>query len=215
MLGLRGGARVMCGRFVRTSPADVIVRAFGVTSLGAFDFAPRYNVCPGETVAAIVERDRERRLGALRWGLGHRGQINVRSERLLGRGARPEALRRRRCLIVADGFYEWRREGSAKVPYFLRLVSHQPFGLAAVWEDAAAAILTCPANPRIAEIHDRMPVVVPPRACSAWLDRSIDDATVLTPLLRPLPPDELEIHRVATLVNSPRNDSPACIRPVA
>jgi putative SOS response-associated peptidase YedK len=192
----------------------VIEREFRVTSFASLDLAPRYNVCPGEKVAAIVERDGERRLGGILWGLGRRGQINVRSESLMARPTHREALRRRRCLVIADGFYEWRKQGAAKIPYFLRLSSHRPFGLAAIWEEAAAAILTCPANPQVAEIHDRMPVIFPAEACSAWLDCSIDDPAHLAPLLHPLPAKELEVYRVSTLVNSARNDSPECIRRV-
>src|SRR5262245_40780802 len=98
----------MCGRFSRTSPAEVIVERFGVTTRGAVDLRPRYNVCPGEDVAAQIEHAGDRRLGPLRWGLPTRSQINVRSESVGRASAFREAFRRRRCVVVADGFFEWR-----------------------------------------------------------------------------------------------------------
>ena len=206
----------MCGRFVRSSPAEVLIQEFGVTSLAsAVDLHPRYNVCPGEKIVAIVAHDGERRLGELLWGLGSRAQINVRAERLGVRPSYREALRHRRCLVVADGFYEWQREGSRKIPYFVRLASHRPFAFAGIWERrggaAMAAIVTCPANERIAEIHDRMPAILLPEAQNAWLDPA---TTEPTGVLQTIPAADIEAYRVSTLVNAARNDSPECIRPV-
>ena len=111
----------MCGRFSRSSPADVILEELGVMSSAAVDLRPRYNVCPGDDVAAVVQRPEGRRLGTLRWGLAPRGQINLRSETLTRNAPWREALQRRRCLIVADGFYEWSTEQAARVPHFFRL----------------------------------------------------------------------------------------------
>jgi putative SOS response-associated peptidase YedK len=208
----------MCGRFSRTSPAEAIVDEFAVTSMAEVDLRPRYNLCPGETIAGIVQHGSERRLGGLRWGLPPRGAINVRSESAVRRF--PDALRRRRCLIVADGFYEWQTEGSVKVPHFFRLVSRRPFAFAALWErwgDAhaapGAAILTCPPNEIVVPIHDRMPVVLTGETGTRWLEAGEHDSTLLRELLRPLPPDQMEAYPVSSLVNSGRNDSPECIRP--
>jgi putative SOS response-associated peptidase YedK len=208
----------MCGRFSRSSPADVIVEEFGVTSSAAVDLRPRYNVCPGEDVAAVVQRPEGRRLGALRWGLPLRGQINLRSETLTRNRAFREALHRRRCLIVADGFYEWRTEGTARVPHFFRLASHRPFAFAAVWARASdpdgavgAAILTCPPNELVAAVHDRMPVVLTGEACARWLEET--DEHRLAGMLQPAPADHMEAYPVSTLVNSGRNDGPECARP--
>jgi putative SOS response-associated peptidase YedK len=208
----------MCGRFSRTSPTEVIVEEFTVTSTAEVDLRPCYNLCPGEMVAAIAQHVGERRLGAIRWGLPSRGQVNVRSESAAKRFR--DAFHRRRCLIVADGFYEWRTEGSVKTPYFFRLVSRRPFGFAALWERSAdarpvrgAAILTCPPNEIVAAVHDRMPVVLTAETCSRWLEPAAHDLARLTDLLQPLPADQMEAHPVSPLVNSSRNDSSECIRP--
>jgi putative SOS response-associated peptidase YedK len=208
----------MCGRFVRTSPADVIRAEFGVTSMAEIDSGPRYNVCPGEAVAAIVQRGHERRLGELSWGLGPRAQINVRSESAARQPLSRDAFRRRRCLVVADGFYEWQQRETEKLPYFFRLASRQPFAFAAIWSRDGAtarpqtAILTRPADDLVARVHDRMPVIFGPQARERWLDPSLDDPALLETLLRE-PGGRLESYRVSTLVNSARNDSPECIRP--
>ena len=207
----------MCGRFSRTSPAELIVEEFCVTSPADVDFRPRYNVCPGETVVAIAQHADDRRLGALRWGLPPRGQINVRSESAAQRFR--DSFRRRRCLIVADGFYEWRTEGSVKTPHFFRLVSRRPFAFAAFWErsrDAqaagGAAILTCPPNEVVAAVHDRMPVVLTGEACARWLEPGEHDLARLAELLRPFPAEQMEAYPVSPLVNSGRNDSSECVR---
>jgi putative SOS response-associated peptidase YedK len=209
----------MCGRFIRTSPAEVIVEEFSVTSTASMDLRPRYNLCPGETVTAIVQRGSDRRLGALRWGLPPRGQINVRSESAANRFG--DALRRRRCLIVADGFYEWCTKDSVKIPHFFRLASRRPFGFAALWERTmdthalpGAAILTCPPNEIVAAVHNRMPVMLTGEVCARWLEAPEHDPTHLYELLRPFPGHQMEAYPVSRLVNSGRNDTSECIRPV-
>jgi putative SOS response-associated peptidase YedK len=208
----------MCGRFVRTSPADVIRAEFGVTSTAEVDLAPRYNVCPGEPVAAIVERGSERRLGPLVWGLGPRARVNLRSETVGMRSATRDAFLRRRCLVIADGFYEWLREDGQKVPYFFRLASRRPFAFAGIWsrgdggERPRTAILTRPADEVVGKIHDRMPVILDASAGGMWIDPKIDDSAKLERLLLESVA-MLESWRVSTFVNSGRNDSPECIRP--
>jgi putative SOS response-associated peptidase YedK len=209
----------MCGRISRTSPAEVIVEQFGVTSSAVVDLRARYNLCPGESVAALIEHGGDRRLGSLRWGLPPRGQINVRSEGLARRPAVREALQHRRCVIFADGFFEWQTVDSARLPHFFRLASRRPFGLAGIWQrgpDASAppgaAILTCVANALVSTVHDRMPVMLDPDDCRRWLDRDAG-AAALQALLRPFPSEPMEAYPVSVLVNSARNDSPDCIRP--
>lgn len=207
----------MCGRFVRTSPADVIRAEFGVTSMAEVDLAPRYNVCPGERVAAIIEHGSERRLGPLVWGLGPRAQVNVRSETVGTRPATREAFLRRRCLVVADGFYEWLRQDGQKVPYFFRLASRRPFAFAGIWsrghgdERPQTAILTRPADEIVAKVHDRMPVILGAAAGVRWLDPKLDPAELERVVREPV--ETLESWRVSTFVNSGRNDSPECVRP--
>jgi putative SOS response-associated peptidase YedK len=226
-LGYRRG---MCGRYVRSSPRAVVADAFGVVPGPEIDFTPRYNVCPGDRVLAVALAG-ERRLGTLRWGLvpsfakdagaGPRA-INARAEGLDRRPAFRAAFGRRRCLIVADGFYEWRREGRGRTPFFARPRSGRPLAFAGLWErwrapDGPAlttcAIVTCPANATLAPIHERMPVVLDEAGREAWLAPAAEPAA-LRALLRPCPADVLEVYEVSRLVNAPRNDSPECIAPV-
>ena len=133
-----------------------------------------------------------------------------------------DAFRLRRCLIVADGFYEWRKDERRKTPHFIHLRSGRPFGFAAIWSPSrgavgialpACAILTCAPNALMAQIHNRMPVILPAAARDRWLDPSAEEAD-LRALLAPLPPEEMEAYEVSTFVNSPRNDSPECVRRV-
>lgn len=148
--------------------------------------------------------------------------INTRAETSASKPLVRDSFRRRRCLIVADGFYEWRRTGRAKVPYFILLRSKRPFAFAGLWWPACqqtgqaspiCTIITCAANELVAPIHDRMPVIVPPHEWDHWLDPSTEPVD-LERLLVPMPAAEMDAHEVSTLVNSPRNDSPECIRRV-
>ena len=131
-------------------------------------------------------------------------------------------MRRRRCLVVADGFYEWQRAGRTKQPYFIRLRGDRPFAFAGVWEAwegadhstlETCAILTTAANELVRPIHDRMPVILSAAGCAAWLDPAIEDPRQLMPLLAPYPSDEMEAQPVGDFVNSPAHDSPRCIEP--
>jgi putative SOS response-associated peptidase YedK len=223
----------MCGRIVRTSPAEVLAAEFGAEPPAAVDARPRWNLCPGEDLLIVVQKGEQRRMGTVRWGLvpwfakapddGPRS-INARAENVATRPPFRDAFRRRRCLVTADGFYEWRREGRTRRPFFIRLRSHRPMGLAGLWERwrppdgpplLTGLVITCPATGRLASIHDRMPVVLAPDAAARWLDPTLDDPAVLRALLAPYPDDALEIYPVSPLVNSPRNDSPECVRPAS
>jgi len=219
----------MCGRFARTSSREVIAAQFGVTRFVNVDLRPRYNIAPTQPVEAIVRDGTEKRLGPMRWGFASSSPkdpkaapINARAETVATIPLFRDAFRRRRCLVVADGFYEWRREDSRKTPYFIRLRSGRPFGFAGIWTfgrtaDGAraptCAIMTCPPNARIAEIHDRMPVILPAAVHDRWLDPSAEQPE-LRQLLTPLPDDEMEAYEVSTAVNSARHDSPECVRRV-
>ena len=206
----------MCGRIVRSSPAEVLRAEFGAEPPP--DLQARFNVCPGEPILAVVAGEAGRRMGWLRWGLvppfakdpreGMRA-INARAETVATRPAFRRAFRRRRCLVVADGFYEWRRDGREKQPFFVRLRSGRPMAFAGLWErwrppdrDAeplvSCAIVTCAANGVVAPIHDRMPVILAPAARDAWLDPACDDPGRL---LVPCPDDVLEAWPVSSRVN--------------
>lgn len=225
----------MCGRFVRSTPQQAIEQAFDVSPGADLGLQPQYNVCPGQDVVAVAGMREGRRLGLLRWGLvpasakdPARGTrpINVRAESTLSKPLFRQALAMRRCVVVVDGFYEWRRDASerrAKTPYYVRFGDGEPMALAAIWSrwrapDGArslstCAILTCPANERLALIHDRMPVILPRSAWGPWLDPAVDDPVRLAAALVPHPAGPLEAYAVSPLVNAPRNDSPECVRP--
>jgi len=220
----------MCGRYVRKSSLPVIRDEFALTETSDVELAPRYNVCPGESVVAVVGGPHGRTLANFRWGFvpafardlstGPRA-INARAETVADRPAFRDAFRRRRCLLVADGFFEWRREEGRKHPFLVRLRTGRPMGFAGIWERwvsregsalATCAIVTCQANEVVAPIHDRMPVIVGPADRERWLDPALGDPELVRTVLVPYRAEEMEAYPVSRLVNSPRNDSPDCIR---
>lgn len=220
----------MCGRYTLTTPLDELVSVFDVPEVG-FRYEPRYNVAPTQTAPVVARDDEGRRMGLMRWGLvpfwadnpviGNK-LINARSETASEKPAFRSAFRRRRCLVPADGFYEWRREGEGKVPYWIHRPDRRPFALAGLWErwepeDAEPlftyTILTREATPGLKEIHSRMPVLLPEDRRREWLDRDAGPEA-LDALLDEASGPELEYHPVSTLVNSPSNDAPGCIEPV-
>jgi len=226
----------MCGRFTRSSPPAAIIEELGLelgVELDADVVAgPRFNVCPSENVL-VVARGGDAgtpKAGWMKWGLvpwfahdpksGPRS-INARAETLATNRTFRDPFQRRRCLIVADGFYEWRRIGSERYPMFFRLRSRRPFVFAGVWDRwkpregeplVSCAIVTCPPNGLVAPIHDRMPVIVAPEARAYWLAADAEPAD-LTALLRPYPESEMEAYPVSRLVNTPKNDTPECVQP--
>ena len=209
----------MCGRYVRSRPPRVFAERFNAT--GDLDLAPSYNVAPSD--AALIGRttpDGNRELAAVRWGLipfwakdpkiGYK-LINARADTVATKPAFREAYRRRRCLIAADGFYEWKAQEGGKQPYLIRLKDAEPFAFAGLWEHwegdgrviESCTIITTEANSLVAEVHDRMPVILPRDAYDRWLDGPPDG---LRDLLRPCPAEEMETYPVSKAVNSPRND---------
>lgn len=195
----------MCGRIARASSREVLADEFGIARFVNVDLRPRYNIPPCETVEAIVRNGAENYLEPMRWGFCSSGEdrgsltpITARAETIATTSLFRDAFRRHRCLIVADEFYEWRRDGRQKTPYFVCLRSHRPLGFAGVWiwQRAAigtriptCAILTCPPNELMAKIHDRMPVIVPATIRGRWLGSRTETAD-LQSLLVPLPSDE-------------------------
>jgi putative SOS response-associated peptidase YedK len=227
----------VCGRFVQVASPELLVERFGVDEVAAPRQVPSYNVAPRDSVYAVRERvvdDEPRRvLSALRWGLvpswakdtrsGDR-MINARAETLADKPAYERAFRQHRCLIPADGFYEWQRRGNRKQPMFIHRRDGEPMafaGLWAAWRDdrdrdwlRSCAIVTTQANHVLAPLHDRMPVVLEERDWSRWLDRSVDDVAGLTQLLVPAPDDVLTTYPVGTRVNSADNDGPDLVERV-
>jgi len=219
----------MCGRFTLHLPVELLAEMFGLPELPGL--VPRYNIAPTQAVAVVRSSGTFRSLDLLRWGLvpswakdisaGSR-MINARSENLPDKPAFRNAVRFRRCIVPASGFYEWKPEGSRKIPYYIRLSDGAPMGFAAIWEAwktpegsslETFAILTTSANPLIAPIHDRMPVILHPDTYGLWLDQDTSNPKLLQPLYPPYPADLLTLHPVSARVNSPRNDDPACIEP--
>jgi putative SOS response-associated peptidase YedK len=148
--------------------------------------------------------------------------INARAETVDEKASFKHALKKRRCLILADGFYEWKLEGNKKVPYRFTLKNEQPFAFAGLWEKwdkngepmYTCTIITTKANELIQNVHDRMPVILPKEAEDIWLDPTIQDHEFLKSLLKPYPAIEFKMFQVSTIVNSPKNDSPECIEPL-
>lgn len=225
----------MCGRYTLKTPAEVLAETFELSATP--ELAPRYNIAPTQEVAVVrrLAGEGERRLDLLRWGLipswakepsvGNR-MINARGETVAAKPAFRSALRRRRCLVLADGFYEWKKTGGAKQPWHIRLREGRPFAFAGLWEswkdpadEQSEPLLTCSIvttepNELLAGVHDRMPVILPPPDCGLWLDPGEQDPSRVLPLIRSYPSGEMEAYPVSTHVNSPRNDDPGCIEPI-
>ena len=202
----------MCGRFAFYSPSEATAALFGVD--GALAVEPRYNIAPTQFVAAIRENENEsekRELTMLRWGLvpfwakdpsiGNK-MINARAETVAEKPSYRAAFKHRRCIVLADGFYEWRRAGDVKVPHYISLLSGEPFGLAALWESwtdkgsgeslNTTTLITTAANEFMQPLHHRMPVILQPESANDWMSVASDylpDAADRTPALKAWPVD--------------------------
>jgi putative SOS response-associated peptidase YedK len=216
----------MCGRFAFYSPTEAAAALFGVE--GTVDVQPRYNIAPTQYVAAIRNgADEQRELVRLRWGLvpfwakdpsiGNR-MINARAETVAEKPSYRNAFKHRRCLVLADGFYEWRRQGDVKTPYYISLASGKPFALAGLWEDwtdkesgeslQTTTLITTDANDFMAPLHHRMPVILEAVTATDWLAGSrdlLDDVAAITPPLQAWPVDRR--------VNNARNEGDDLVRP--
>lgn len=217
----------MCGRFTLTVIED-LEPFFELDERP--DLVPRYNIAPSQEIAVVREsREGRRTLSLMRWGLTpgpgavarSNLTINARAETVERKPMFRESFRSRRCLVPADGFYEWKKTPSGKQPFHIRLAKRGLFAMAGLWETQgepsetsrpACAIVTTDANAVVAPIHDRMPVILPPESFALWLDRETPDP-VLKSLCRPLPPQVLEAVEVGRFVNSAFNDSPRCLEP--
>ena len=223
----------MCGRYSLTSPTEAVRRLFDFPERP--NLAVRVNIAPSQDVAAVrlgADGASARHFAWLRWGLipswakepgiGNR-MINARAETIAEKPAFRAAFRRRRCLIPADGFYEWKTERGRKQPYRIALEGGAPFAFAGLWErwegagEAGAVesctIVTTEANARLKAIHHRMPVILAPGAYEAWLDPATPGAEAQA-LLRPAPSEWFTAYRVSPKINSPANDDPALIAPL-
>ena len=219
----------MCGRYAITSAPEAIRRLFAYDDQP--NFPARYNVAPTQPVPIVRLAEGRRRFALVRWGLippfvkdprAFSLIINARGEGVLDKPAYRYAMQRRRCLFPADGFYEWRRVGDRRLPYFVRLRDGGPMALAGLWEVwsgpngeemESAVIITTAANPTLAPIHFRMPAIIAPEAFDLWLDTTTVDAGAAAALLTPAREDLLEVHEVSSAVNHFANDSPELIAP--
>jgi putative SOS response-associated peptidase YedK len=218
----------VCGRFTASSPPDVIAAYFDAGMPEAL-LDPSWNVAPTDDVYAVGHDGGARRLAVLRWGLVPwwakdirigSPHINARAETLTSKSAFREAFEKRRCIIPADAFYEWKRlDEKRKQPYLIRRHDGDPVafaGLWATWRDPqrngerlrTCSIVTTTANETVAPLHDRMPVILPPSAWDPWLDPINDDTVTLSHLLVPAPAALLTAHPVSSAVNSVRNNGP-------
>lgn len=222
---------LMCGRFTLTSDMDLLLYRFAIGMPVDFDYLPRYNIAPTQTILGIVNEDDQSRFKLFKWGLipfwakdtkfGAK-MINARCETLAEKPSFKHLIKRRRCLIPADGFYEWIQTETPKQPVYIRLKSSQPFAFAGLWDEwqssseviQSCTIITTEANSLIQPVHNRMPVILRPEQEQLWLDPELQNYDELSKLFKPYPSEEMEMYPVSRLVNSPRNESPKCLEPL-
>jgi putative SOS response-associated peptidase YedK len=221
----------MCGRFTRHTSVKALATLFDLSEVP--EMTASYNIAPTQQVAAVRlgPVDAKRHLVWLRWGLipsradEARGQplINARSESAAEKPAFRFAFRQRRCLIAADGFYEWRKQDGAKQPFYIRLCDGGPFAFAGLWDRwqksesepiESCTILTTDANELVRPLHDRMPVILAAADFERWLDPAITQPEMVQPLLKPYPAEEMIAYPVTAWVNSSKHEGPECIAPM-
>ncbi|MCY4063099.1 MAG: SOS response-associated peptidase [Chloroflexi bacterium] len=219
----------MCGRYTLTADADSIQLAFNLASVDGYEL-PRYNIAPSQQLAVITDRDPQA-LSYMKWGLvpswakdpkiGNR-MINARSETAAEKPSFRTAFKKRRCLIPADGYYEWQKRGKKKIPTFIQHAERDLFAFAGLWESwkqpdeswlHTCAILTTEANEKLSPIHHRMAVIIEPEDYELWLAPRELVPDEWRPLMLGPRPEQLKFHEVSTAVNSPANDNPTLVLP--
>lgn len=221
----------MCGRFTLTTNGQAIAKAFQLSEVS--DLSPRYNIAPSQLVATIVQNSQgQKSFQSMKWGLipswakdpkiGHR-LINARAETLQEKPSFRSAFQRRRCLILADGFYEWLKLESSKQPYYIHLQDRQLFAFAGLWEEwqsqqqeviVSCCIITTEANELIKPLHHRMPVILSSDTYSQWLDPTINVTDQLQGFLTPYNSAQMKTYPVSQNVNRPTYDQPDCLEPI-
>lgn len=220
----------MCGRFIQCTSGEALAERFHLPIIP--DLTPRYNVAPSQSVGVIrVTHAGHREFVALRWGLVPAwspeprtaySTFNARAETVADKPTYRHAFRRRRCLIPADGFYEWRTVGKRKQPYCIAPTDGEPFAFAGLWERwerdetvvESCTIVVTTANATIAPLHDRMPVILARADEALWLDPALTDPAILQPLLVPCAPERLRVWPVGTAVNRPSSEGPDLMTPL-
>ncbi len=223
----------MCGRFTLATDLDEIIDRFEIgVSIGIDQYQHRYNIAPSQQVLSVVNDGTQNRLGYLRWGLvpswskelsiGHK-MINARSETITEKPSFKHAVQKRRCLVIADGFYEWKKDEKVKQPMMIRLKDNAPFAMAGIWERWVSptnqeiftcSVITTKPNKLMELIHDRMPVILRREDEKTWLNRSIEDTEELKHLLVPYADHYMKAYEVSSQLNSPKHDTKEMILPV-
>ncbi|MDE5413599.1 SOS response-associated peptidase [Alkalihalobacterium chitinilyticum] len=222
----------MCGRFTLAADPSLLKERFDIVNDFDDQYSARYNIAPSQPILTVINDGEVNRAGFLRWGLipswakdpkiGYK-LINARAETLAEKASFKHAYKQRRCLVIADSFYEWKKVDKKKVPVRIKLKREDVFAMAGLWERwnspdgnviYSCTIVTTSPNWFMKDIHDRMPVILTKETERVWLHKQIEDPDVLDEMLQPFPPEEMEAYEVSTEVNSPKNDSPSLITPV-
>ncbi|MFS0865138.1 SOS response-associated peptidase [Fredinandcohnia sp. 179-A 10B2 NHS] len=224
----------MCGRFTLFAEYNEIIDRFSIeAAIDAGLYVPSYNIAPSHSVLSVINDGNKNRLGFLRWGLipswakdekiGYK-MINARAETISEKPSFRQAYNSRRCLIIADSFYEWKRkDDKTKIPIRIKLKSNKMFAMAGIWERwtspsgdtvYSCSVITTEPNELMNEIHDRMPVILKKEDEKTWLNPAIQVSPEISKLLKPLPAHLMEAYEVSSLVNSPRNNSPNLIQEI-
>jgi putative SOS response-associated peptidase YedK len=221
----------MCGRFEIHSTIEIIAKIFGIVEWDV-DYIPSYNVAPSQDIIIAIDKGK-RQLIKSRWGFvpswakdisdGYK-MINARAESVAEKPSFKTAFQKQRCLVLADGFFEWKKEGKIKKPYLIRLKSEKPFAMAGLYnkwispdgeEICTNTIITTESSDLIRPLHDRMPAILPEDKYADWLNNDITDPSLLLKMLRPFPSDELEMYEVTSKVNSPAVNTPENVKRLA
>ncbi|PQO28431.1 SOS response-associated peptidase [Bremerella cremea] len=221
----------MCGRYTLRARLNQLLQMYSAQS--EIEISPRYNIAPSQKVPVLRlgEDSGMREIVLMRWGLipswakdekiGYK-MINARSETIQEKPSYRSAFKRRRCLVLADGFFEWQRQGSKKQPYLFQKKDGAPYGYAGLWETwtkghqpmQSCTIITTTANELVEDVHDRMPVILQERHLENWLNPEFDHVDRLKAMLAPYPSDEMQRYPVDPMVGSPKNDKPECVEPI-
>ncbi|GJL50665.1 MAG: DUF159 family protein [Nitrospirales bacterium] len=232
LLGKSEESTIMCGRYVRLEKIEDLLKVLNAKLTSKVTGS--YNIAPSQMVACVRDapENEHRKCTLLKWGLlppwakdaSIGNKINARAETMAGKPSFRSAFKKRRCLVVAHGYYEWKREGKTKQPYYIRFKDHRPFAFAGLWERNEKAtkepiesctIVTTGPNALMEPIHHRMPVILEPSDYDRWLDSTVSDPITLNPILGPYRNnEEMEAYPVSTTVNSPTNNRVECIQPL-
>jgi putative SOS response-associated peptidase YedK len=221
----------MCGRFDIHTAIEIIAQIFQIDSI-TFDIVPNYNVAPTQNIPIVINDGKKNLLISSHWGFlpswakekkTAYSMINARGETVATNKSYKDAFQNYRCLVVADGFYEWQRQDKIKIPYYIHLKSKKPMAFAGLYnnwrspegeEICSSTIVTTGANELVMPLHDRMPVILHENDFRLWLNPNEHDKDLLLPMLKPFPSEELEEYRVTTRVNSVKNNQPDNIQPI-